>query len=209
MNRLTSLLVAGLLGTLAVLVVDSRLDASADLGEGAGDRVLAAVEGLRDDSVHVDAASRTMLDEEGEQAIAEALAERDLPVYVLVWQDSWFAGYDHYLQAAEQVLAHLDEPAALVLWQGPDHSTTQVTEGYRLTEYEPDYLGDPALRIPEWFAQLPEEPLERLGDEYGGPVGGFFLGLFLGLAVLLVVWVLIGIVRLATGRRFRNLPART
>ncbi|WP_162794499.1 hypothetical protein [Nocardioides houyundeii] len=204
------------LGAGAALVVDHRLGSSADQEYAAGDRVMAAVAALREDHVHVTEDGRAMLDEAGEAAIAATIAERDLPVHVLVWQNSWFAGYDHYIQAAEQVLHHLDEPAVLVLWQGPDDSTTRVSEGYSMREDatswerpagEPEYLGDAALRIPEWLDQLPDDPIEpRDWDYYGGRSGGTFIGLLYGLPLVLGAWLLIGVGRLLTGRRFRNRP---
>lgn len=184
----------------------------------AGDRVMRAVEGLRDDQVHVTDDGRPMLDEKAERRIADLIAERDSPVHVLVWQDSWFAGYDHYLEAADQVLELLDEPALLVLWQGPDTSSTDVTAGWTVDNYseewagapaEPSYLGDAALRLPEWIEALPDEPLTRQTDDGAGGTGtGTFLGFLLALPALLGVWVVVGIVRVATGRRFRNRPLR-
>lgn len=217
-QELVHLLVAAVLGLGAALVVDHRLDTGPEreYGDPAGDRVLEAVEGLRDDHVHVTDDGRKHLDQEGELVVAAAIAERDLPAYVLVWEQSWFAGYDHWIQAAEQVLHHLTEPAVLVLWQGPDASTTQVTPGYQVIqgedytdrpEPEPSYLGEAALRLPEWLAQLPDGAVEPSGnDDWGEPTDGFWTGLVLGLLVMGAAWVLVGVVRLSTGRRFRNLP---
>ncbi|MEV7430645.1 MULTISPECIES: hypothetical protein [unclassified Nocardioides] len=216
LGRLACGVAALVLGAGAALVVDHRLDESPDEAFAAGDRVVAAAEGLRDDHVHVTADGRAMLDEAAEEEIADLVAERDLPVYVLVWRDSWFAGYDHYIQAAEQVLHRLDEPGVLVLWQGPEASTTQVSPGWTMDRYaedwgeaedEPSYLGDAALRIPEWLEQLPADPLVRQeGDYWGGTGGGIAAGLFFGLPIVLGCWVLLGFVRLLTGRRFRNRP---
>ncbi|WP_181312620.1 hypothetical protein [Nocardioides campestrisoli] len=138
-----------------------------------GDRVRDAVAGVADDRVHVSADGRAMLDEEGEAAVAAALAERDLPVHVVVWRHSMDAGYDHYIEAAEQIVAELDEPSLVVLWQGPEDSHAEATEGwtavYRTDETgsvspEPDYLGDARKRLLEWIEQLPDEPLRRLDD---------------------------------------------
>jgi len=169
---LLRLVLALLLGAGAALGVLTWLeDADERAFGGAGDRVLAAVEGLRDDRVHVSDDGRPLLDEQGEAAIAAAIAERDLPVYVVVWQESRAAGYDSPNQAAEQMLHLLDEPAVLVLWQGPDSSTTRTSPGHRVVftgtdgtpvRAQPEYLGDAALRLPEWLAQLPDEPLQAL-----------------------------------------------
>ena len=212
-RRLLTLAVSLVLGVGAAAAAVRHVESSGAGGHAPGDRVLDAVAGLRDDRVHVTPDGRGMLDEAGEASIAAALAERDLPVYVLVWEDSWFAGYDHYIEAAEQVLDLLEEPSVLVLWQGPDTSTTQVSERYMfrydVEADEPDYRGEAALRIPEWLAELPDAPLERNDyDYYGGTIGGFLAGLLYGLPVVLGAWVVIGVLRLATGRRFLDRPAR-
>ncbi|MBC9733612.1 hypothetical protein [Nocardioides marmotae] len=194
-------------------------DRAADTGAPApaGERVLEAVEGLREDHVHVSDDARAMLGEEDEQRIADLIAERDLPVHVVVWQDSWFAGHDHYIQALDQIVARLDEPALVVLWQGSDHSYATTTTGWTVDRYSPDwgaateepsYLGDAALRLPEWLEALPEDPLTRLESDSGGSTGtGIAAGVALGLPAVLGAWVLIGMVRALSGRRFRNRPA--
>ncbi|WP_110180801.1 hypothetical protein [Nocardioides solisilvae] len=184
---------------------------------GAGDRVRAAVEGLRDDHVHVTEDGRAMLDEEGEAAVAAAIAERDLPVHVVVWAESRNAGYDHYVLAAEQMLHLLDEPSVLVLWQGPDTSVAVATPGYDVVDAppgadpfeepvasEPEYLGEAALRLPEWIAQLPDEPVERQEfDYYGGPVAGAGIGLLLGALGVLAWWGVLAVV-VAVARTVRQ-----
>jgi hypothetical protein len=173
MRTLLRVLLSLAAGTVAALAVLTSGDGEPlDLREAEPrDRVLEAMEGLRDDHVHVTADGRAMLDEEGEARVAAALAERDLPVHVVVWQDTWFAGYDHYIEAAEQIVAELDEPSLLVLWQGPDTSHAEESEGWKTVSYldeertyvevEPEYLGDASKRLLEWIEQLPDEPLVR------------------------------------------------
>ena len=54
-------------------------------------------------------------------------------------------------------------------------------------------------------ADLPEAPVARNDfDYYGGRTGGLFVGLLYGLPIVVVAWVVIGVVRLLTGRRFLN-----
>lgn len=141
---------------------------------GPGDRVLDAVAGLADDHVHVSVDGRPMLDEDGEAAVAAALAERDLPVHVVVWRFSREAGYDHSIEAAEQIVAELDEPSVVVLWQGPEDSHVEATAGWRVdwrdeddesVEVEPEYLGDAEQRLLEWIEQLPDEPFREVGED--------------------------------------------
>src|SRR5690606_5833994 len=99
---------------------------------GPGDRVLDAVAGQADDHVHVSVDGRPMLDEEDEAAVAAAIAERDLPVHVVVWRFSRDAGYAHSIEAAEQIVTELDEPGVVVLWQGPEDSHAETTEGWEV-----------------------------------------------------------------------------
>ncbi|MDN4173624.1 hypothetical protein QWY28_11755 [Nocardioides sp. SOB77] len=216
-ERLVCAVAALALGGGAAAWAEQRLDRSAE-PTPAGDRVLEAVEGLRDDQVHVTDDGRAMLGEEDERRIAALIAERGSPVHVLVWRDSWFAGHDHYIQAAEQVLERLDGPAALVLWQGPDGSYTGTTQGWTFDRYsgdwdddveeEPSYLGDASRRLPEWITALPDDPITRLSSDSGAgsTASGITAGVLLGVPAVLGVWLLLGIVRVATGRRFRNRP---
>lgn len=214
-SLLVSLVVSVAVGIGAVLWTLDRLDADPDSQYAAGDRVQTAVDALADDPVYVAPDGRRMLDEAGEAEIERLVAERDLPVRVVVWSESGEAGYDHYIQAAEQISYHLGEPGILVLWQGSEATHVEVSEGYALGYVGDSYdrpadldpLGDADLRIPEYLAGLPDDPLEeRTWDYYGGPVGGFFVGLLYALPVVLGVWIVIGIARVSTGRRFLNRP---
>ncbi|WP_110180786.1 hypothetical protein [Nocardioides solisilvae] len=169
-------LVVGVAVSMTVLELFDGRDERADVAGWAdprpaepGDRVLEAVAGLADDRVHVTVDGRSMLDEEGEAAVAAAIAERDLPVHVVVWRFSRDAGYDHTIQAAEQIVAELDEPAHVVLWEGTEGGHGETTEGWTFTtstgdggwvEDEPEFLGDAEKRLLEWIEQVPDDPLE-------------------------------------------------
>lgn len=214
---LLHLLVSVVLGGAATYVVAEHVShQDEDILAPPGDRVRAAIAGVRQDHVYVADDGRPMLSESGERHLEQLIAQRHLPLYVVVWQDSWAAGYDHYIEAADQVLAGLPDKAMVVLWQGPENSTLQEGEHYALkdrpgtysTIEEPSYLGDADKRLTEWIGSLPDEPLERWTptDDYGGVGGGIAFALFLGLPSLLGLWILIGIVRVLTRRRFRNLP---
>lgn len=181
-----------------------------------GDRVLRAVTELREDRVHVAPDGRPMLDEEDERDLEQRIAAREIPVHVVVWEPSWFAGYSSPRTAARQILDELDTPAVVVLWQGIDGSVVLTSEGYDLRDAgtedyhhlaEPEFLGEASLRLTEWIEALPEglELHEYGADRDGDTSGDIAFGLFLGSGVLLATWLLIGLLRLATGRRFRNL----
>lgn len=198
-RRLVASLIVLLLGGLtAVVALTWRTEVA---GNRAGDRVLEAVEGLADDQVHVAEDGREFLDEQAEAAVAAAIAERDLPVYVVAWRASWNAGYDHDIEAADQILEHLPEASVLVLWQGPEDGLTQTRAGYSVSsgeefdrETRPDYVGDPERRLLEWMDQLPEDPVQ--GELSGGNRWAESMGLGIGLSipVLFLVWCLLKLV---------------
>lgn len=216
--RLVHLVVAVALGAGAVVWAVDRVDDTEDPRPelAAGDRVAEAIEGVRADRVHVTDDAREMLSEEGEQDLQALIAERDLPVYVVVWRSSREAGYHLVSDAARTIAEALPEPALLVLWEDSDYSTVETSEGYRLGRDEetstsvegPSFLGDVATTLTEWLRALPPDPLEpwERSDYYGGPVGGFFVGLLYATPVLLGLWIVMGLARVSTGRRFLNRP---
>lgn len=214
---LLHLLVSVVLGGAATYVVADHVSHQDDDVVGApGDRVRTAVAGVEKDHVYVADDGRPMLSEAGERHLEQLISRRHLPVYVVVWHDSWGAGYDHYIQAADQILAGLPDKSMVVLWQGPDASTLEEGEHYALKDRpgtyspieEPSYLGDAEKRLTEWIGTLPDEPLRREApfDYYGGVGGGIGFALLLGLPSLVGLWIVIGIVRVLTRRRFRNRP---
>ncbi|MDP3890316.1 hypothetical protein [Nocardioides sp.] len=182
-----------------------------------GDRVLRAVAELREDRVHVAPDGRPMLDEEAERDLERLIAAREVPVHVVVWEPSWFAGYSSPRTAARQILTELGTPAVVVLWQGVDGSVAVTSESHvlrdaRADDYqrlpEPEFLGEASLRLSEWVAALPEglELSERSTARDEEVATDITVGLIVGGILLVVTWLLIGVLRLATGRRFRNLP---
>jgi len=214
MNRLTQVLAAAAaalaIGAGATYAVVDRVSHVAEPNPP-GDRVRAAIAGVRDDHVYVADDGRSMLSTAGEHHLQQVIGKRRLPVYVVVWQPSRNAGYDHYIEAAEQIVAGLPAPATVVLWQGPEDSTVQTSEDYRIVEEdgihdEPSYLGDADKRLTEWVDALPDRPLEPWDrfDYYGGTGGGIAFALVIGVPSLVGLWIVIGIVRRITGRRFRN-----
>jgi len=207
------------LGLLVLLVaLDRQTGATVDRWESPGDRVRAAIEGVRDDGVHVSPDGRRMLDEAAEAAIADTLAARDLPVVVVVWEPSRFAGYDSGYEAGDQIAwavgQDVGHPVAVLLWQGPADSDVHVTPGWFWTidasidgYEEPEYGGEAALRVPEWLDRLPDDDLyeRRSTESWGSSVAA---SVFLAGGVALVVWVLVGSVRVLAGHRFLSRPPR-
>lgn len=215
-TRLAAEVVAGAgLATALLLVLPgpgSVAEQRVERYGGAGDRVTEAVAGMLEDRVHVPADGRAMLPPAAEARVSAAIVERDLPVYVTVWEPSWFAGYEHPIQAAEQMAWALGEetgePALVVLWQGPDDGYLEATPGHRWApegaSYEqerPQFLGEAGTRLTGWTAGLPSaaeggslfEEVDA-GSTAGGIVRGGAAGLALA-AVLGVVLVPAGLLR--------------
>lgn len=181
-----------------------------------GDRVTAIVEGLREDPVHVTPDARAWLSEDAEEDVVALIEERDLPVRVVVAQASTNAGYDHpSLSLEEQVLAGLDEPTLLVLWQGdaPSSSGISASDGWRVRSKDfdeswesggPTFLGDAATDLEQWLTPLPDDVLVEStpSDYYGGIGGAVAYAALVGGLVVGGVWVVLGIVRVRTGRSF-------
>ena len=208
---------AAALGIAAGVVTQGVLAEPDPAGAAArGDRVDAALEGVRQDHVWVAPDARSQLSEAGERRLEKMIASVGPPVYVVVWTDSRSAGYEHYIQAAEQIVAALPAPAAVVLWGGPDASTMEVSEGFSWESTDgsyvyveaPEFLGDPERRVTEWLGTLAGTRLVEHDDDSEAPplLVGLAAGVPLGLLGAFGVWFAIGMVRVSTGRGFRNRP---
>lgn len=178
-----------------------------------GDRVTAAIAALEDDPVYVAPDARDWLDEGAEATLEILIAERDLPVRVVVWQPSRKAGYQHpSLSPAQQIVTYLDEPVLLVLWQGPESSAVDTPDGWKTRypgyeetwEQEPTFLGDTRTDLEDWLSSIPPDVLEEStgADYYGGTGGGIAFGLLIGLPIVGGIALLAGLVRLRAGRGF-------
>lgn len=211
-------LLLGLAAGLAVLLVllARQTGATVERWESPGDRVDAAVEGVLDDGVHVTPDGRSMLNEDAEAAIADTLAARDLPVVVVVWEPSWFAGYESDYEAGDQIAwavsQEVGHPVAVLLWQGPSTSGVHLTPGWFWPVDasidgldEPQYGGEAALRIGEWLDRLPDGDLyERRSTESWA--SATTAAAFIAGGVALVVWIVVGSARVLAGYRFRSRP---
>ncbi len=219
-SRITHALVALAVGSGAAAATVSRMGDDDWTVPEPGDRVAAAIASLEDDPVHVSADGRDWLDEDGEAALETLIAERDLPVRVVVWQPSTKAGYQHpSLSPAQQIVTYLDEPVLLVLWQGPEASAVDTPDGWKTRypgyeetwEQQPTFLGDVRTDLENWLSAVPSDVLEERtsSDYYGGTGGGIAFGLLIGLPIAGGIALLAGFVRLWAGRGFRARPPAT
>ncbi|GAB3080267.1 hypothetical protein [Nocardioides zeae] len=216
-SRVTHALVALAVGSGAAAATVSRMGDDDWTVPEPRDRVAVAIASLEDDPVYVSPDGRAWLDEDGEAAVEAHIAERDLPVRVVVWQPSTKAGYQHpTLSPAQQIVTYLDEPVLLVLWQGPDDSLVDAPDGWKTRypgydetwEQEPTFLGDTRTDLEDWLSSVPTDVLEEStgSDYYGGTGGGIAFGLLVGLPVVGGIALAAGLVRLGAGRGFRARP---
>lgn len=210
----THLVVALALGAGAAALVVDRLDEPPPAMPPLGDRAAALAAGLEDDPVQVTPDARGWISEEDEAALEEEIESRGLALRVVVTQSTESAGYEAFRSAGldEQLLATIDEPVALVLWQGPDDSSVRTSPGWRFASppYDadwtdaPTFLGDAGDDLRAWVEPLPDDVLtpREPQDSYGGIGGGLTFALLVGGLVVGGVWVAAGIVRAVTGRPF-------
>ncbi|GAA4677593.1 hypothetical protein [Nocardioides nanhaiensis] len=216
-----NLLVALLLGVVAAVVVgifqdDLRAARAPDgvpaLLASRSDRVDEAVAALREDGVFVPSDGRRLISEEGEAAVVQAVADAELPVYVIVWPAEQQVGL-WSVELTDRIGAELGvERGSLIIWSGPESGESEVFGGRTFASVSAsDLVGDPGTALPPLIAGLgdPDEWYEVGDTRYdpwegtGGGIAGALLlgGLGLG-GLVLAGWI----VRAARGRPL--LPGR-
>ncbi|MFW6774639.1 hypothetical protein ACOACO_10170 [Nocardioides sp. CPCC 205120] len=187
------------------------------------------------DHVVVAPGSSALLDPAAESAIEEVIAEEGAPLYVLVVAKSWNAGYAQAGHALDQVMANVEVEGVVAIWEGNGDGDVALTghrslpPSYRLEEagvaLAPEdvaiydeissygMVGQASARLDEWARAIPpditdvEDTTEPRGStRRGDTVLGAVVGTVVGLVGGGVVWGLIGIVRVRSGRSFTNVP---
>jgi len=173
-----------------------------------GDRVQQAADSLATgDPVYVAADAHDRLSPADEKSLEELARASPNPVRVVVWEGSREAGYDGNLGAVTQLERLLGHDAVYVLWSAPGRGLVdEDIEDVGLSPSPPsDFYGDPALRLTEIVEAVAaaEQTPAYSSDYWGGRGGAIGAGLLLAAIGLPVVLILIGLGRLAVGRRFR------
>ena len=174
------------------------------------DRVREALAELRVDGVYVAPDGRYLLDEEGERTVEQAVADSEIPVYVIVWARDQEIGHDE-LHIEEQLSEALGpDRAAVFIWEGPQEgSVVLVPHGGSLNGFYggSDFVGDPAEVLPEAFRAVPEAQwYDGQGSDYwDGTSGGIAAGVLIGSGALFVLLGGAWVVTRAAGIR---LPGR-
>ena len=171
------------------------------------DRVAHAVQGLRDDGVHVSPDGRSMLNRAGERQVARAIREATLPVRVVVWAPSSNAGGRPFDVRAHFTKAYADERGVVIIWEGPQAGQLFTTgqrgwvDGYGTD----DFAGDPATSLVEAVTRA-QDVHWTSGDTsgyWGGIGGAIAAGILFGCLGAAAFMLLLGLLRLFSRNRLR------
>lgn len=116
-----------ILAAAVAAVIGWRI-ASTDLDERThvGDRVQAAVDGLRTSHLYVDPDSADRLTAADQSKLAESAAATRPSTYVIVWADTRQGGYESTLEAVQQVATELNAPGRYLVLEGDDATDRDV-----------------------------------------------------------------------------------
>lgn len=183
-----------------------------DLGH-VSDRVTNAIAGLADDGVYVAPDARDLIDERGERSLVKAVAEAEVPVSIVIWTKTFDAGTGGFMlgQQLEREVAEQMPRGVLFVWEGPNGTSSDTLIGDGFWINDADFLGDPAITLPEMIEDAEAnvewrepDPYGNGSDYYGGLWGGFAVGLIYGTGALLGIAALWGLARLAGVPRLRG-----
>ncbi len=175
---------------------DSRVLEAAARAEP-GDRVAAAIEGVREDGLHVAPELAGLLSEEKTAELERAVAGSPVPLHVVWWESTYEGGPANDFAAMAQLRAGIGEEGYYAVIS-PGRPIVVDAVGLEEPFVDADGLGRPAVALAsvvEELAAAPPKPLQELTSDYwGGRGGGIAAGLlFVALgygALVAVVWVL-------------------
>lgn len=170
-----------------------------------GDRALSAIEVLKSSHLYVapDAAAR--LTAAQRDRINRAAAASDPQIFITIWNPSRNDGVYLDSDGAEQIANGVGKKGVYLLaGNGPQTGIEEygVNPGY----VNPELRGEFDKALLRYIAAIDEagdsELLAADSDYWGGAGGGIAFGVLAVLAGYPTLMLLIGLVRLATGRRF-------
>jgi hypothetical protein len=172
-----------------------------------GDRMQAAIDGVRESGFYVGPELRDQLTDDDVATLEQIIAAAPVPVFVIWWEDTRDAGYSTQYAALDQLRAGV----------GTDGFYAVVTRGsYPLTEalgYETPYVdadakGRPAAALERFVGELAavEPERETAGDGsdfdyWGGTGGGIAAGLLFAALGYVGVLAVVGVVGVFVRRR--------
>lgn len=181
-------------GAAAAVVEDRRADAVAREAAArddllALDRVASVRAGLLEDGVVVTDDGRSLLDEAGEDAVAEAVAASPERVFVLVWAPGQEIGASD-LDVLDALAAALGpERGVLYVWEGSGEGDVEFVGDERGSvpgfATASDLVGEAAVTLPDAVRAVADTDwYDTSGSDYYGGLGG---GALLGLLVTVMV----------------------
>jgi hypothetical protein len=174
-------------------------------GPPVGDRVAAAVAAFRSgDHVFVTADGRRFLSRADEARLEKKAAASRPAVYVAVWDGEGEAGYYTDFDAVQQIEDAVGRDGAYLLWEGTGDGLLDTRGGLLEPSVEEDFHGEAALRLPEMVAAVDHAELSENPQDFSSTLPGeVLLGLLLAALALPVVLLVLGLLRVVFGLRFR------
>lgn len=193
---------------LAAILGWNHASAGLDQREEPGDRVMAAVEGLRDSHLYVAPDSEHLLTEPDRARLEREAAATDPTTYVIVWADTSEGGYRGTLDPIVQIASALDQPARYLLVEGgkiQDRDVGIKGDYVPGPDFKDDGERTPAALAAKISANIASGDDRDYSsqsithsDYWGGTAGAIGAGALMGLlgglglaAVLTIVWFII------------------
>ena len=176
---------------------------AAAAAEEPGDRVAAAIDGVRQDGLYVAPELADLLTPQELSDIERAVADSPVPLFVVWWSRSYDAGYRTDYAAMAQLRVGVGQEGYYAIVSAGGSVLVEAND-LRTPFIDANALGRPAdalTRVVEELSQVPPEAPYRseASDYWGGPGGGIAAGLlFVGLGyagLVPVVWLVGRIVR--------------
>ncbi|WP_456698720.1 hypothetical protein [Aeromicrobium sp. P5_D10] len=200
---------------LAALLGWNRASQALEPRQGPGDRVMAAVEGLRESHLYVAPDSEHLLTEQDRARIEREAAATRPATYVIVWADTSDGGYRGFLDPMTQIASELDQPGRYIVVEGDniwDHDVGIEGDYVSSENFDEDEERTPAALAAKLSATIAagddrdysSQSLTH-SDYWGGTAGaigaGALMGTGAGLGLALVLTPIWFIVRARTRRR--------
>lgn len=181
---------------LAAILGWNRASHGLDQGVQPGDRVMAAVEGLRDSHLYVAPDSEHLLTDQDQTRLEREAAATTPPTYVIVWADTREGGYRGFLDPMTQIASELDQPGRYLLVEGEKIWGRDVGIDGEYVFTDDDIEGLPAKISANIAAGDDREYSSQSithSDYWGGTAGaigaGALMGVLGGLGLALVVTI--------------------
>lgn len=175
-----------------------------------GDRVQAAIDGVRETGLYIGPELRGELTDDEVAAIERILAGSEVPIFLVWWGASYDSGYNTDYAAIDLLRVGVGEDGYYAVVSDGSPPPLLEAVGYESPYIDADGKGRPAAaltRIATELAALPARDLDdrpsSASDYWGGPGGGITAGVLFGVGGYLGLLVVVGLlgVALRSGRR--------